>query len=1039
MNSTTLKLDNLDKTTYLNERLLLSDLHVQGNATKLSENWMKKSGLKLEAFQERLHRNGFSYNQFLNVLERKNSPSPMSFEWHKTLEDIFSYIDIDFLKSNITTADIGVFVLPFTNYFADNIRKHTSSLDEDCINLESFIYSCENYLFQELKQITDKTIVLEFHKLKEKSSNNEHNIDLNFYKEFYLTDANYIQKILNTYPVIARILTELTTRTIANIKHLIDRYIRDYQSIEKLFFSKKVVLQSVSFGLGDSHKNGQTVAILQFQNGEKLVYKPRSLNIDIAFNQFLDWINPNLTISLKNGKSISPGEYGWQEFITSKNCKCQKDVNQYYYRMGAYIAIFHLLRSNDMHYENVIACGSTPHIIDLETLFSNSAFSEKILQYPRRELLKTVLSSGILPTGQVFSSRVDFDPSGLVGKTNQKSHNMRGWVLVEDNEAELKYENKSFVTSVESHLVKINGEFVNPVDFIEDIEKGFTDVYQVFLDNKDILFEKIIEFFGEVECRIVLRPTFMYSRFLLASQHPTYLKNGLDREGLLEMLWNITKAEPNFERIVESEIQDLLNNDVPYFTYFVNSKSLLDSKKKVIENIFEQTSMETVEEQISHLSNEDLNEQLRLISLSIHSNDVAETEANKAETLPSPCFKGRKGDVTFLEVAEEIGDHLSENIIRDKSKQYVSWAGVENIDNIFKFTSLDFSLYNGMLGISLYLAHLYKYIPKKIYKDTVYKNINFLNDTMRTIEGNMPNSMFNGIGSFAYTLYSLSSLFEDETLYDLGNDYLLMMSNLEEDEDAKNKDIEEFDFLDGYAGIITFCVNLYETHGIELALSLAEKYGKKLMSYLQHKHSELILGLAHGTSGIVIALRKLGSVFKDQNMLDTVSKLINYEDSHFDNQKLNWLDLRENVAEKTKSFYWCHGAPGILLSRAFTDSKYVQGKTLETDVLNNFLDFHLDVERISLCHGTFGNFDMLINIGQKHSDLLPLTQIKNSALSYLQQEKVQAIIQGMKERGLIGLMIGVSGVGYSLLRMHDPKNVPSILTLELPTVRMNTQ
>lgn len=1038
MVSTKLKLDNLDKTTYLNERLSLSDASVKGNVSESSDAWLKRSGLNLEAFQERLHRNGFSYNQFLNVLERKDSPSSIKAEWHEVLTDILDNIDINFLKHNVKTADIGVFVLPFTNYFVNKVQPYIYNLNIDYINTSTFISSCEHYLFQELKHITDRTIVLEFHKLKEQLSSDKHDVDLNFYKETYLTDIDYIEGILNTYPVLARILTELTLRTIDNIKELIDRYIRDYRDIIESFFSEDTILQSVSFGLGDSHKNGQTVATLQFENGKKLIYKPRSLDTDIAFAQFLDWINDhNISVPLKNGESISRPEYGWQEFIIAKDCKDKDDVHKYYYRMGAYIAIFHLLRSNDMHYENVIACGSNPHIIDLETLFSNSVFGEELLQYPRKELLRTVLSSGLLPTGHIFSSKVDFDPSGLVGKTNQKSHNMKGWVLVEDTEAELKFENKSFVTSVESHLVKLDGQPVNPVNFIEDIEKGFTDVYHVFLDNKSTLFDKIIELFAEVECRIVLRPTFMYSRFLLASHHPTYLNNGLDREGLLEMLWNITKAEPTFEKIVDSEIQDLLNNDVPYFTYSVQSRHLLDSRKKLIDNVFKQTSMETVREQVSKLSIEDLNEQLRLISLSVYSNDITEMEANKVEALPSVCPREHKVNPSLLGMAEEIGDFLSESIIRDDNNRYISWAGVENIDNKFKFTSLDFSLYNGMLGISLYLGQLYKYVPKKTYKDTIYKNVEFLHDTMQTIEGTMPNSMFNGIGAFAYTLYSLSSLLEDKEFYDLASEYLLMMDNLERTEFNESQDKENIDFLDGYAGVITFCINLYETFGIELALSIAKQNGEKLMSYLRNNPSQLLLGFAHGTSGVILALKKLGDILQNQDMLNAVSELIEYEDKHFDSKELNWLDLRDNVRDKTKSFYWCHGAPGILLSRSFLNSRYTKDKVLEEDILENFLSHHLDMERISLCHGVFGNLDILLDISQKYPDILSLTKIKELALYYLQKDKTQSVIQGMKERGLIGLMIGVSGVGYSLLRLHNPNKVPSVLTLELPKVRMD--
>ncbi|MFP3360937.1 hypothetical protein R0K17_26865, partial [Planococcus sp. SIMBA_143] len=77
----------------------------------------KKSGVPLGAFQERLENKGFSYDQFLSMLENKNYPSIVNQDCQETLFHIINEIDHSTLINNIKTANIGVFVLPFTNFF----------------------------------------------------------------------------------------------------------------------------------------------------------------------------------------------------------------------------------------------------------------------------------------------------------------------------------------------------------------------------------------------------------------------------------------------------------------------------------------------------------------------------------------------------------------------------------------------------------------------------------------------------------------------------------------------------------------------------------------------------------------------------------------------------------------------------------------------------------------------------------------------------------------------------------------------------------
>lgn len=61
------------------------------------------------------------------------------------------------------------------------------------------------------------------------------------------------------------------------------------------------------------------------------------------------------------------------EFIQYKECNSIEEVRNFYIRQGEYLAILYLLNATDFHYENIVASGEFPYLVDLESLFHNDA------------------------------------------------------------------------------------------------------------------------------------------------------------------------------------------------------------------------------------------------------------------------------------------------------------------------------------------------------------------------------------------------------------------------------------------------------------------------------------------------------------------------------------------------------------------------------------------------------------------------------------------------------------------------------------------
>ncbi len=146
-----------------------------------------------------------------------------------------------------------------------------------------------------------------------------------------------------------------------------------------------------------------------------------------------------------------------------------------------------------------------------------------------------------------------------------------------------------------------------------------------------------------------------------------------------------------------------------------------------------------------------------------------------------------------------------------------------------------------------------------------------------------------------------------------------------------------------------------------------------------------------------------------------------------------------DVDEPRKSKFmttWCHGAAGIGLSRLDLLTTYGPDPEMEAEVkiaikTTQATGFGLNH---CLCHGDLGNLELLFNAAKAFDD---------SALKKEFRQTLAMILDGIERRGWLtgvplgaetpGLMTGISGIGYQLLRFAVPDRVPSVLLLESPS------
>jgi lantibiotic modifying enzyme len=197
-------------------------------------------------------------------------------------------------------------------------------------------------------------------------------------------------------------------------------------------------------------------------------------------------------------------------------------------------------------------------------------------------------------------------------------------------------------------------------------------------------------------------------------------------------------------------------------------------------------------------------------------------------------------------------------------------------------------------------------------------------------------------------------------------------------------------------------------------------------------------GMAHGASGLGLSLLELYGATGRVEFRNAARRFFEYEDTLFNPDKRNWVDLRGPSGAARFDRFWCNGAPGIALARLRAsaldperraDHLGKAGIAIATTL--EAIDDGIRSARFdtSLCHGLAGLGEIILIAGQLLDEpsyhdralVLARTLIDRYGSTY---EWPSGVASGGPHPSL---MLGLAGVGYWLLRLHDPSGVPPFL------------
>ncbi len=421
-------------------------------------------------------------------------------------------------------------------------------------------------------------------------------------------------------------------------------------------------------------------------------------------------------------------------------------------------------------------------------------------------------------------------------------------------------------------------------------------------------------------------------------------------------------------------------------------------------------------------------------------------------------MEGEQALAWLLETAEQIGRRLTREAIWHEGR--CNWVGAmpeEGSDGrpALTYAALGTDLYGGTSGVALFLALLHSRTGDPAARATA---IGALRQALSRTEDTHPAAgigVYSGRVGVALTAAYVGRLLAEDELLDQAARPLAPI-------EAAAGDSPEFDLMGGRAGALVGLLIMRDLLGERRLLEVAIQLGNELLDSAETTGggyswsspsftvSGNLTGFSHGAAGVAFALLELYSATGDSRYRAAAEQAFAYERLLFDPVEKNWPDLRHDERTgstpggRVFSTLWCHGAPGIALSRLRAvellndeDARAEAVAAIETTQTAVSTALLSRQGNYSLCHGLAGNAEVLL---QAHEVLgagwepcreLALQVAEEGAKTHAARDLPWPC--GTFEGETAGLFLGLAGIGLFYLRAHDP-TVPSVLILRPETL-----
>ncbi|MFF8195668.1 type 2 lanthipeptide synthetase LanM family protein [Streptomyces bobili] len=831
-----------------------------------------------------------------------------------------------------------------------------------------------------------------------------------------------LARLFAGYPVLARLLGRTCRHTVRSGAELLARLAADRQELADELFGGRDPgpLAAVELGVGDLHQQGRSVAVLRFTGGGSAVYKPRPVDQHALLDRMAGWLETEVPgLGMRTPHWVAGDGYGWLEYIDHRTCRSLAEIDRFHRRQGALIALAHTLEGVDLHYENVVAHGDQPVLVDVETLLhpvlpeGGTTRPDPAAGAHASSVHRTCLLPQLL-VGELGA----VDVSALGGAPGGQSPNTR--MICEaagTDEMRLVRRPVPFTGALNRPYSAAAGP--RSADRVAAVLAGFRTGYDAVVRHREELSGPAGPLAAGADAvgRLVLRPTMLYATLLEEATHPQVLRDGLDRDAMFALLWADSDGDPARQALIEYEIADLWDGDVPVFFHRPGSPEVFASDGSPVNGVLDTSGLASARAKLTAMRTVDRRAQEWIISATLASAEpgaagrrhrVSRRARRAPAALPEPS--------ALLAAASGIADDIAGRAVHGHGR--VNWIGLEAVDDHWTVLPMGAGLAQGYSGVALFLAQLGALTGSARHTELARSALAPVPELVAAMAADPALSQavgpggFEGLGGICYALARAATLVDDGLAECLPTALdALALAALGDDTPP--------DVSAGLAGALAALHAVHRERGLPQAADLADRIAERLLELPpagppDDKAPESF-GFASGQAGIGWALirhaRFVGGPLGARSEAAGRARL-----------------TTALAAADRLDAGWCSGTAGVVLAAADAGICPHPANDPAGDASRR-LTQHPPVADLSPCHGELGIAEAVAALA-RHGHAEARSGLTGRIGLVLGLHHAWGPRCGTPGRvPTPGLLTGLSGIGYALLRLGFADTVPSVLLL----------
>ena len=414
---------------------------------------------------------------------------------------------------------------------------------------------------------------------------------------------------------------------------------------------------------------------------------------------------------------------------------------------------------------------------------------------------------------------------------------------------------------------------------------------------------------------------------------PASLRSAVEYGIKLEQLsrsYLLASKQPLSWPLFHAELIQMMQLDIPFFEHQIDSQEIpLPCGMKPVAGFMKAGGVSAAQLRLRNLNQAEIDFQQQLIRGAISARHLTANQANfkaAASDQPAVSHAGLIANI-YRQEAFRLGEELWTTAIRDR-KGRPEWLGIDLVADgeSFFFGLIGPSLYSGFSGIALLFARMavaamdadsdkWRQRAWACFEGLEELAMSSCIDKLFRMVRDLPYGI-SGIGGIILAL----ELMDDAQLLEVSQLKSVLVQQLRPERILLDEGV---DVIGGVAGLIGPLLLQNQAQALALAVACGDRLLSLQLdnggwpSYWSKRNGRkrAWTGFSHGAAGMAAALARLAQASGEARFADAARRALAYEQRVFVSDQGNWPDFRRSDDPTHFMLSWCHGAPGILMSR----------------------------------------------------------------------------------------------------------------------------